>query len=72
MTVKNTKKIKPVNEYPCDLMERTEDGMGVVKKGEHIYYNLDGKVKMSDWVRGELRPRSVRLFRPQVSRKQVV
>lgn len=54
MTAKNTKKIKPVNEYPCDLMVRTDDGMGVVKIGEHTYYNLDGKVKMSDWVRGEL------------------
>ena len=54
MTVKNTKKIKPVNEYPCDLMVRTEDGLGVVKIGEHTYYNLDGKVKMSDWVRGVL------------------
>ena len=54
MTVKNTKKIKPVNEYPCDLMVRTDDGMGVVKIGEHTYYNLDGKVKMSEWMRGKL------------------
>ena len=54
MTAKNTKKIKLVNEYPCDLMVRTDDGLGVVKIGDHIYYNLDGKVKMSDWVRGEL------------------
>ena len=54
MTAKNTKKIKPVNEYPCDLMVRTDDGLGVVTVGQHTYYNLDGKVKMSDWVRGEL------------------
>lgn len=54
MPVKNTKKIKPVNEYPCDLMVRTDDGMGVVTVGQHTYYNLDGKMKMSDWVRGEL------------------
>lgn len=54
MTVKNTKKIKPVNEYPCDLMVRTDDGLGVVTVGQHTYYNLDGKVKMSDWVRGKL------------------
>lgn len=27
MPVKNTKKIKPVNEYPCDLMVRTDDGL---------------------------------------------
>lgn len=54
MTAKNTKKIKPVNEYPCDLMVRTDDGLGVVKIGEHTYYNLDGKVKMSEWMRGKL------------------
>ena len=48
------KKNKPVNEYPCDLMARTDDGLGVVTVGTHTYYNLDGKVKMSDWVRGEL------------------
>lgn len=54
MPVKNTKKIKPVNEYPCDLMVRTDDGLGVVVVGQHTYYNLDGKVKMSDWVRGVL------------------
>ena len=54
MTVKNTKKIKPVNEYPCDLMVRTDDGLGVVTVGQHTYYNLDGKVKMSEWMRGKL------------------
>ena len=54
MTVKNTKKIKPVNEYPCDLMVRTDDGLGVVVVGQHTYYNLDGMEKMSDWVRGNL------------------
>ena len=54
MPVKNTKKIKPVNEYPCDLMVRTDDGLGVAKIGEHTYYNLDGKVKMSEWMRGKL------------------
>lgn len=54
MPVKNTKKIKPVNEYPCDLMVRTDDGLGVVAVDQHTYYNLDGKEKMSDWVRGEL------------------
>lgn len=54
MPVKNTKKIKPVNEYPCDLMVRTDDGLGVVTVGQHTYYNLDGKVKMSEWVRGVL------------------
>ena len=60
MTVKNTKKIKPVNEYPCDLMVRTDDGLGVVKIGEHTYYNLDGKVKMSDWMRGAALPKCVK------------
>ena len=50
MPVKNTKKIKPVNEYPCDLMVRTDDGLGVVVVGQHTYYNLDGKKKLSDWL----------------------
>ena len=54
MPVTNTKKIKPVNEYPCDLMVRTDDGLGVVAVDQHIYYNLDGKMKLSEWVRGVL------------------
>ena len=54
MPVKNTKKIKPVNKYPCDLMVRTDDGLGVVTVGQHTYYNLDGKEKMSEWMRGKL------------------
>ena len=61
MTVKNTKKIKPVNEYPCDLMVRTDDGLGVVAVGQHTYYNLDGKGKLSDWMRGKL-PKCVKTF----------
>ena len=60
MTVKNTKKIKPVNEYPCDLMVRTDDGLGVMTVGQHTYYNLDGKVKMSDWMRGAALPKCVK------------
>lgn len=48
MTAKNT------YNFPTDLMERTDDGMGVAVVGQHTYYNLDGKEKMSDWVRGEL------------------
>ena len=55
MPVKNTKKIKPVNEYPCDLMVRTDDGLGVVVVGQHTYYNLDGKKKLSDWVQASQR-----------------
>jgi hypothetical protein len=35
-------------------MVRTDDGMGVVVVGHHDYYNLDGKVKMSEWMRGKL------------------
>jgi hypothetical protein len=35
-------------------MVRTDDGMGVVVVDQHTYYNLDGKVKMSEWVRGKL------------------
>lgn len=48
MTVKNTFAVQ------FDIMERTEDGLGVTVVGQHTYYNLDGKVKMSDWVRGVL------------------
>ena len=48
------------NEFPCDLMERTEDGMDVVVIGSHTYYNLDGKEKMSDWVRGGKLPKCVK------------
>ena len=56
MPVKNTKNVKKtiVNEFPCDLMERTEDGMGVAVVGQHDYYNLDGKERLGDWLRGEL------------------
>lgn len=56
MPAKNTKNAKKtiVNEFPCDLMERTEDGMGVIEVGQHTYYNLDGKEKLSTFVRGVL------------------
>jgi len=56
MPVKNIKNVKKiiVTEFPCDLMERTDDGMGVVVVGHHDYYNLDGKEKMSEWMRGIL------------------
>lgn len=45
---------KTTFNFQADLMERTDDGMGVAVVGQHTYYNLDGKVKMSEWVRGEL------------------
>ena len=57
MSVKNKKNVQPVravNEFPCDIMERSEDGMSVVKVGEHVYYNLDGKTLGSKWARGQL------------------
>ena len=54
MPVKNTKNIKPVNEYPCDIMVVSPDGLGVQKIGTHTYYNLDGKELASKWVRGSL------------------
>ena len=47
------------NEFKFDLMIASPDGMGVQKIGEHINYNLDGKVTASNWVR-ELTP-SVKL-----------
>ena len=40
-------------EFPVDLLENL-DGQELVLVGTHIYYNLDGKVKLSDWMRGEL------------------
>lgn len=40
-------------EFPVDLLEN-QDGQELVCIGTHIYYNLDGKTKMSDWIRGEL------------------
>lgn len=50
----NTKTTKQVQtEFPVDLMENI-DGQELVCIGTHLYYNLDGKVKMSDWVRGVL------------------
>ena len=45
---------KTTFKFQFDLMERTDDGMGVAVVGQHTYYNLDGKAKMSEWVRGEL------------------
>lgn len=48
---KTSKKIQ--TEFPVDLLEN-QDGQELVCIGTHLYYNLDGKVKMSDWVRGDL------------------
>lgn len=48
-------------EFPCDIMERSGDGMSAVKIGEHAYYNLDGKVPASEWVRGLL-PKTKKTF----------
>lgn len=56
MTNKNTV------EFQFDIMERTEDGMGVAVVGQHTYYNLDGKVKMSEWMRGATLPKCVKTF----------
>ena len=49
------------NNFLCDIMERSDDGMDVVKVGEHTYYNLDGKKLASDWVRGPL-PKTKKTF----------
>ena len=55
MSKKNNTKTskKAQTEFPVDLMENI-DGQELVCIGTHLYYNLDGKEKMSDWVRGEL------------------
>lgn len=47
--------------FPCDIMERSNDGFGVIKSGEHTYYNLDGSIKASAWVRGTL-PKTAKTF----------
>lgn len=52
LSKKNNNTTTPL--FPCDIMERSNDGFGVIKSGEHTYYNLDGSIKASDWVRGSL------------------
>lgn len=50
----NTKTTKNVQtEFPVDLLENI-DGQELVCIGTHLYYNLDGKEKLSEWVRGVL------------------
>ncbi len=44
------------NNFKCDIMKRTDDGMDVINDGEHTYYNLDGKTLASEWVRAGLNP----------------
>ena len=46
----NTKTTKKVQtEFPVDLLENI-DGQELVCTGTHLYYNLDGTRKLSDWV----------------------
>lgn len=40
-------------EFPVDILEN-QDGQELVLVGTHIYYNLDGKERLGDWLRGEL------------------
>lgn len=40
-------------EFPVDLLDNL-DGQELVCIGSHLYYNLDGKMKLSEWVRGVL------------------
>lgn len=49
------------NNFQCDIMERTDDGMDVAKVSEHTYYNLDSKTLASEWVRGPL-PKTKKTF----------
>lgn len=46
--------IKNAFTLTCDIMERSEDGLGVAVVGQHTYYNLNGIVKLSEWMRGVL------------------
>ena len=50
-TDKESKKIQ--TEFPVDLLEN-QDGQELIYVGTHMYYNLDGKAKMSEWMRGKL------------------
>ena len=50
-TAKESKKIQ--TEFPVDLLEN-QDGQELICVGTHMYYNLDGKAKMSEWMRGKL------------------
>ena len=45
--------------FPCDIMERADDGFGVITVGKHDYYNLDGKILASEWVRNETNPKLI-------------
>ena len=46
----NTKTTRKVQtEFPVDLLENL-DGQELVCIGTHLYYNLDGKRKLSEWV----------------------
>lgn len=56
-------KTEPKTEtvFPCDIMERSDDGFGVVTVGTHEYYNLDTQVPASKWVRGTL-PKTKKTF----------
>ena len=60
---KNTSKttITLQTEFPVDLLENI-DGQELVCIGSHIYYNLDGKVKLSEWMRGDTLPKCVKTF----------
>lgn len=50
----------PSQLFPCDIMERSDDGLNVIKVGEHTYYNLDGMTPASKWVRNNLHPKTVK------------
>ena len=48
-------------EFPADRLENS-DGQEIVFAGTHLNYNLDGKAKMSEWMRGESLPKCVKTF----------
>ena len=58
LSKKNNNTTTPL--FPCDIMERSNDGFGVIKSGEHTYYNLDGMTLASEWVRNNLYPKTVK------------
>lgn len=48
-------------EFPVDLLVN-QDGQELVCIGTHTYYNLDGKVKLAEWMRGDNLPKCIKTF----------
>lgn len=40
-----------IHDFPCGIMERSEDGFGVIKITEKGYYNLDNYTTATEWIK---------------------